>query len=148
MNTTTAATRIDSPLPASRPFYTRLAALGFVFIALTGLIYLAFNSTSSTAGEIAFLVALIILGVLIAGALLRFGAWAQVLAALLSLVLMVLVVPFSIFNLLHPESAADFIPLMLLLTGTVFGLIGSVVSPDILCNLTSQFYAQLASRAN
>lgn len=128
MNTTTTATRIDPLLPASRPFYTRLAALGFVFIALTGLLYLAFNLPSTSAGEIGFLAAFIIFGTAIAGALLRWGAWAQVLAALLSLLLLLLVVPFSIFNLLHPESAADFVPLMLLAVGTIFGLIGSVVS--------------------
>ncbi len=128
MNTTAMETRIVSAVPATRPFYTRLAALGFAFIALTGLVAMGFGLAAGNTNELAFILPIVVIGLLIAGALLRFGVWAQVLAALLSFLLLALVLPFSIFNLLHPESGGDFIPVLLLVVGAAFGLIGSLVS--------------------
>ena len=112
----------------ARPFYTRLAALGFAFIALTGVVSIGFALLSGDTSTLAFALPIVIIGLLIAGALLRFGVWAQVLAGVLSLALLALVLPFSIFSLLHPESGGDFIPILLLVIGTAFGLVGAVVS--------------------
>ncbi len=128
MNTTAMETRIVSAVPATRPFYTRLAALGFAFIALTGLVAMGFGLAAGSTSELAFELPIVIIGLLIAGALLRFGVWAQVLAALLSFLLLALVLPFSLFNLSHPEDGSEFIPLLLLLVGSALGFIGSLVS--------------------
>ena len=119
---------LEFNVPAARPFYTRLAALGFLSIALTGLVAMGFGLLAGDMSGLAFELTVLIVGLLLAGALLRFGAWAQVLAALLSFLVLALLLPFSIFNLLHPESAADFIPLVLLVGGAAFGFIGSLVS--------------------
>jgi plastocyanin len=130
MNTATTQTMLESTASPSRPFYTRLAALGFGLIALMALLYLGFAllGVHSDTAEVVFVSVILVIGLLIAGALLRFGAWAQVLAGLLALALFLLVVPFSIFDLQHPESAGDFVPIVLLIVGSVFGLVGSVVS--------------------
>jgi len=56
----------------------------------------------------------------------RFGGWALVLVAVLSLALLGLVVPFSLFSLVHPESAADFVPIVLSMAGGLLGLVGAV----------------------
>jgi plastocyanin len=128
MNTTDIQSPVTSITPATRPFYPRLAALGFAFIALTGLVYIGFGLLSGDTGALASVLPIVIIGLLIAGALLRFGVWAQVLAGVLALALLALVLPFSIFNLLHPESGGDFIPVLLLVVGAAFGLIGTAVS--------------------
>ncbi len=128
MNTTAIETQIESTSPATRPFYTRLAALGFLLIALTGLISVGVNLIAGSTDGLDFVLAILVIGLLIAGALLRFGVWAQALAALLSFALLATVLPFSIFILLHPEDGAEFIPLVLLLVGSTLGFIGSVVS--------------------
>jgi hypothetical protein len=99
MNTTTIGTRIEPAVPGSRPFYVRLTALGFALIALAGVAYIGFGLIMGNASDLAVVLAFVIVGLLIAGAVLRFGAWAQVVAALLSIAMLVLVVPFSIFNL-------------------------------------------------
>ena len=127
MNTTATHAPLASTPSGPRPVYTRLAALGFGLIALTALVYLAFGSLAGDTGALAFIVVIALIALLVAGALLRFGAWAQVLAALLSFLLLALVVPFSTFDLLHPESAGDFIPILFLVAGAVFGFVGSMV---------------------
>lgn len=114
-------------LSATRPFYTRLAALGFLFIALTGLTAIGFAFLAGNTDELSFVLPILIIALLIAGALLRFGTWVQVLAALLSFLLLALL-PFSTFILLHPEDGGEFIPLMFLLVGAALGFIGSLVS--------------------
>ncbi len=130
MESTATRTPIKSDSLEACPFYTRLAALGFGLIALMGLLYIAFALVggSSGTGEVVFVSVILVIGLLIAGALLRFGAWAQILAGLLALALLALVVPFSFFNLQHPESAGDFLPILLLIVGSVLGLVGSIVS--------------------
>lgn len=128
MTTTASQTTLASNGSAARPFYTRLAALGFAFIALTGLVAMGFGLAAGNTSELAFILPIVVIGVLIAGALLRFGVWAQVLAALLSFLLLALVLPFSSFNLSHPEDGSEFIPLLLLLVGSALGFIGSLVS--------------------
>ncbi len=112
MNTAATHTALESTASLSRPFYTRLAALGFGLIALMALLYLGFAllGTHSGTGELVFVSVILVIGLLVAGALL------------------LLVVPFSIFNLQHPESAGDFIPILLLIAGSILGLVGSAVS--------------------
>jgi hypothetical protein len=73
MNTTVIDTRIGAAAPAARPFYTRLAALGFALIALAGLVALGFALAAGSTGELAFVLPIVIVSLLISGALLRFG---------------------------------------------------------------------------
>ncbi|MGE5262573.1 MAG: hypothetical protein ACM3S0_04260, partial [Acidobacteriota bacterium] len=122
MNATATAKRVQ-------PFYARVTALGFGLVALTGVVILVLGLSGGSAGEeLGFALAFIIVGLLVAGAVWRFGRWALVLAAVLSLALVGLVGPFSLFSLSHPESATDFVPVVLMLAGAILGLIGSVVA--------------------
>lgn len=122
MNATAAAKRVPS-------FYARVTALGFGLVALTGVVILILGPAGGGAGEeLGFALAFIIVGLLVAGAVWRLGRWALVLAAVLSLALLGLVGPFSLFSLSHPESATDFIPVVLMLAGALLGLIGSAVA--------------------
>ncbi len=122
-----------NPMNASttsvRSFYARISALGFGLIALTGVVVLVLGLAGGGAEEgLGFALVFIVVGLLVAGAVWRRGRWALVLAAVLSLALLGLVGPFSLFSLSHPESATDFIPVLLLLAGALLGLIGSIVA--------------------
>jgi len=75
-----------------------------------------------------FAAVFIVVGLLVAGLVWRFRRWALILAALLSFALLGLVVPFSLFSLSHPESAIDFIPIVLMLAGASLGFVGSIVA--------------------
>jgi plastocyanin len=119
---------LESDIPQGRPFYTRLAILGFSLIALSGLIGAGVNLLAAEASSLAFTLPLLLAGCLMAGALWRFGAWAKVVAALLALAMLAFVLPFAPFGLAHPESAADFVPLVLLIAGAALGLVGSIAA--------------------
>jgi plastocyanin len=127
MDTTITQAPVARNSPSPRPVYTRLAAFGFGLVALGALVALAIALAAGDLGELSFILPIVIVGLLIAGALLRFGVWAQVVAALLAFALLALFVPFTIFQLLHPESASDFIPSLLFGIGAVFGFVGAVV---------------------
>jgi hypothetical protein len=89
-----------------RSFYARLSALGFGLIALTGLFALVWSlATGDTSQGFVFPLVFIIVGLLVAGAVWRWGRWTLVLAAVLSFALVALIGPFSPFSLSHPESA-------------------------------------------
>ena len=112
-----------------RPFYVRVSALGFGMIALTGLVAIVIGLVNgSLANSAGFAIVFIVVGLLVAGLVWRFGRWALILSALLSLALLGLLGPFSLFNLGHPESGSEFIPIVLLLAGALLGLVGSVVA--------------------
>ena len=129
--TTDTKPALDMPVAATavRSFYARVSALGFGLIALTGIVALIFGILGGAVGENAgFAAVFIVLGLLVAGLVWRFGRWALILAALLSFALLGLVVPFSLFSLSHPESAIDFIPIVLMLAGASLGFVGSIVA--------------------
>ena len=115
-----------------RSFYARVSALGFGLIALAGVVVLVLGLTSGNGGDsgggAVFGLVFVAVGLLVAGLVWRFGRWALILAAVLALALLGLVGPFSLFSLGHPESARDFIPIMLALAGALLGLVGSVVA--------------------
>ncbi len=120
--------QVRSNLLASRAFYTRIAVFGFLLIAFTGLLSASIYLAAGDTGSLAFSLPVLVIGLLIAGLLWRFGVWAQILAALLSFLILAFVVPFSTFNLLHPEDATDFIPIVLIIAGALLGFVGSMVS--------------------
>lgn len=127
-----AATAASDPTAAratnDRSFYARVSALGLALIALAGLVVLIMGILGGGGEGLAFAVAFIIVGLLVAAAVWRIGRWTLVLAAVLSFALLALIGPFSPFSLSHPESAGDFIPILLLLAGALLGLVGSIVA--------------------
>ncbi len=113
---------------ARRAFYILVAVLGFLLVALTGLLSTAIYLSAGETNALSFSLPVLVIGSLVAGLLWRFGVWAQILAALLSLLILAFMVPFSTFNLLHPEDASDFIPIVLMIAGALLGFVGSIVS--------------------
>ena len=64
-----------------RSFYARVSALGFGLISLTGVVALIAGLASGDTGSgVVFGLVFIVVGLLVAGAMWRFGRWALVLA--------------------------------------------------------------------
>jgi plastocyanin len=126
---TTAATNAGAPVaaPSGRPFYARLAGLGFGLIALAGVATIVVGLLAGDASNAGFGLAFIVIGLIVGGLAWRFGRGALIASGLLALALLGLLGPFSAFNLAHPESAGEFVPIVLTLAGALLGLIGSVV---------------------
>jgi plastocyanin len=128
---TDTSTALNRPSPAAhqRSFYTRVSALGFGLIALAGIAVLV---AGLVAGDVAanagFGLAFIVIGLLLAALIWLVGRGALFVAGGLAFLLLALLVPFSLFNLAHPESATDFVPLVLTLAGALLGLIGSAAA--------------------
>jgi len=130
MATDTATTLTNPAATTQAPsFYRRVGALGFGLIALAGVAVLVAGLLAGDVAEAAgYGLAFIVIGLLIGGLVWRVGRWALIVSGVLSLLLLVLVLPFSLFSLAHPESASDFLPLVLALAGALLGLVGSVVA--------------------
>lgn len=112
-----------------RPFYARVAALGFGLIALSGLVGVVTSIASGDMVEnMIFAVVFVVVGLLAAAAAWSARRWGLIVAAVLSLALLALVVPFALFILSHPESATEFVPVVLMLAGGALALVGSVVA--------------------
>lgn len=123
------AIQMNATAPRVRSFYTRVTALGFGLITLSGIVAAITSiATGETGDGFVFSLVFIVVGLLVAGAVWSFGRWALVLAALLSLALLALVGPFALFALAHPESAIEFVPVLLMLVGALLGLVGAIVA--------------------
>ncbi len=126
MNT---AIQMNATTTRVRSFYTQVTALGFGLITLTGVIGVISSLAAGETGEnMIFSLVFLIVGFLVAAAVWSARGWALILAALLSLALLGLVGPFALFPLAHPESATEFVPILLMLGGALLSLIGSIVA--------------------
>lgn len=128
MDTTAKPMPLASNGDAQKPFYSRVAALGFALLAMTAIAYMAFGLMAGDAGELVYIAPAVLIFALLAAAVLRLGTKMLVVAALLSCLLLILIVPFSPFALMHPESAADFVPAVLSIAGSALAFLGSAGS--------------------
>ncbi|MEP7356069.1 MAG: cupredoxin domain-containing protein [Anaerolineales bacterium] len=125
------STALNHPTTAARqrPFYTRVSALGFGLVALAGVaVLVAGLLAGDVAANAGFGLAFIVIGLLVAALIWRVGRATLFVAGGLAFLLLALLVPFSLFNLAHPESAPDFVPLVLTVAGLLLGLIGCVAA--------------------
>ena len=128
---TDTSTALKHPTTAARQrsFYTRVSAFGYGLIALAGMtVLVAGLLAGDVAANAGFGLAFIVIGLLLAALIWLVGRGALFVAGGLAFLLLALLVPFSLFNLAHPESATDFVPLVLTLAGALLGLIGSAAT--------------------
>lgn len=127
-NTTLAIGVTKAPVK-NRPFYARVAALGWGLVVLSGLVGVVTSMASGDLGEnMIFAVIFVVVGTLAVAAAWSARRWTLIVSAVLSLLLLALVVPFALFILSHPESATEFVPVVLMLAGGFLTIVGSVVA--------------------
>jgi plastocyanin len=133
MTTTTAP--VTLPAAASRslfdrkPFYTLVAAAGYVLIGLAGLTIVLLGLLAGDLSELGmFAVMMLVPSLLGAFLALKVGRWGFILPLLLVLGLLVMVGPFMPIALRYPQGGLEFILAALFVAGALLAVVGSVVS--------------------
>ena len=105
----------------SRPFYTRVAIVGLILFALVSLVF-AIIPTGGEASTLGFFIISIVLSVIVAGLVWRFGRWALVVAAAWGFL--------NLFwgSLLVLNSFFDFVLPLLLTVGAILTVVGAIVT--------------------
>ncbi|MCH8207284.1 MAG: hypothetical protein IH956_09820, partial [Chloroflexi bacterium] len=111
----------------TRPLYTRVAITGLLLIALSSLVFIILTLIDGEASTLGFFVISIVLSVIFAGLVWRFGRWALVLAALWGFP--------NLWGLLYLwgllsglNSFFDFVLPLLLTVGALLTLVGAIVA--------------------
>lgn len=130
MSATTAVSAV--PVPARsvfdrKPFYTLVAVVGSLGIALTGLLFLglAIATGRPIAGAVMPMLILTLPGLLLAGLVWRFGKWVHLLSLLAGLAFTLLFAPSVPFVLSHPEGGVEFIVMLVFVSGALLAIVGS-----------------------
>jgi uncharacterized cupredoxin-like copper-binding protein len=112
-----------------RPFYRRVAVLGLLLFALAPVIWIVANLVLGETGMIGVLAVFLVIPLVIAGLVWRFGSWALILAAVIAALLLLLLLGFGLtYSLTHPESFADFVPALVGVVGLLMTLGGSITA--------------------
>ena len=109
----------------TRPLYTRVAIAGLLLSALVSLVFAALSQ--GEASTVGFFIISIVLSVIFAGLMWRFGKWALVLAALWGLLNLFWGSVLRI-SLSYPNSFFDFVLPLLLTVGALMAVVGAVVA--------------------
>ena len=110
----------------SHPLYTRVAIAGLLFFALVSLVF-AFLSQGEASTVGVFIIAMV-LSVILAGLMWRFGKWALVVTALWGLLNLFLWGSLLIRALSYPNSFFDFVMPLLLTASALFAGVGATVT--------------------
>ncbi len=104
----------------THPVYTRVAIVGLLLFALVSLVFAVLSQ--GEASTVGFFIIFIVLSVIFAGLMWRFGRWALVVAALWGLVNLGLWGRLVILALSYPHSFFDFVLPLLLTVGALLAL--------------------------
>ena len=110
----------------TRPIYTRLAIVGLLLYALVSLVFAAIP-TGGEFSTLAFFIISIVLTVIVAGLLWRYGRWALVVAAVWGF-LNLFWGQLLILSLSYPNSFFDFVLPLLLTVGAFLAVAGAIVA--------------------
>ncbi len=110
----------------SRPLYARVAIAGLLLYALVSLVFAALSQ--GEASTVGFFIIFIVLSVIFAGLMWRFGKWALVVAAVWGLVNLGLWGRLVILALSYPHSFFDFVLPLLLTVGALLAVVGAIVA--------------------
>ena len=111
----------------TRPLYTRVAIVGLFLFALVSLAF-AIIPTGGEAGTLEFFIISIVLSVIVAGLVWRFGRWALVLAALWGILNLLLWGRLLVLSLSYPNSFFDFVLPLMLTVGALLAVVGAIVA--------------------
>ena len=111
----------------SRPLYTRVAIVGLLLHALVSLVFTVLSMIDGEASTVWTFIISIVLTVIIAGLMWRFGSWALVLAALWGF-LNLFWGWLLILSLSYPNSFFDFVLPLLLTVGALLTVVGAILA--------------------
>ncbi len=110
----------------TRPLYTRVAIVGLLLYALVSLVF-AILSTDGEASNVGLFIILMVLSVIFAGLMWRFGKWALVVVTIWGFLNLwwgwLLVRALS-----YPNSSFDFVLPLLLTVGALLAVVGAIVA--------------------
>ena len=112
----------------SRPFYTRVAIVGLLLIALVSFVFVVLSMIDGEASTVGFFILSIVLTVVFAGLVWRFGRWALVLAALWGFLNLVMWGWLLVLSLSYFNSFFDFFLPLLLTVGGLMAAVGAIVA--------------------
>ena len=111
----------------SRPLYTRVAVVGLLLYALVSLVFTVLSMIDGEASTVWTFIISIVLTVIFAGLMWRFGSWALVLAALWGF-LNLFWGWLLILSLSYPHSFFDFVLPLLLTVGAILTVVGAILT--------------------
>jgi len=112
----------------TRPLYTRVAIAGLLLYALVTLFFAVLSMIDGEASTVGIFIIFIVLSVISAGLMWRFGRWALVVAAVWGLVNLGLWGRLVILALSYPHSFFDFVLPLLLTVGALLAVVGAIVA--------------------
>lgn len=112
----------------TRPLYTRVAIAGLLLYALVSLVFAVLSITGTEASNIGFFIIVMVLSVILAGLMWRFGKRALVVAALWGLLNLGLWGWPLIQALRYPNSFFNFALPLLLTGGALLTVVGAIVA--------------------
>ena len=112
----------------THPLYMRVAVAGLLLYALVTLFFAVLSMIDGEASTIGVFIIFIVLSVIFAGLMWRFGKWALVAAALWGLVNLGLWGWLVILALSYPHSFFDFVLPLLLTVGALLAAVGATVA--------------------
>ena len=112
----------------THPVYTRVAIVGLLLYALVSLVFIILTLIDGEASTLRFFVISIVLPVIFAGLVWRFGRRGLVLAALWGFLNLIWGYLFLVLSLRYPNSFFDFVLPLLLTVGALLALVGAMVA--------------------
>ena len=110
----------------TRPVYTRVAFVGLLLYALVSLVF-AVLSQGEASTVWSFIISMV-LSVIFAGLMWRFGRWALVVAAVWGFLNLFWGYLFLVLSLSYPNSFFDFVLPLLLTVGALLAVVGAIVA--------------------
>ena len=111
----------------TRSLYTRVAIAGLLLYALASLVF-AILSTDGEASNVGMFIIFVVLSVIFAGLMWRFGRWALVVAAVWGFLNLVLWGRLLVLSLSYPNSFFDFVLPLLLTVGGLLAVVVAIVA--------------------
>ena len=112
----------------TRPVYTRVSIVGLLLIALASLVFTVLSMIDGEASTVVFSIISIVLSVVFAGLMWRFGRWALVLAVLWGFLNLIVWGWLLVLSLSYPNSFFDFVLPLLLTIGALLTAVGAIVA--------------------
>ncbi len=112
----------------THPVYTRVAIVGLLLYALVSLVFAILTFIDGDATTLGIFVISILLSVIFAGLMWRFGKWALLVTAVWGFLNLIWGYIFLVLSVSYPNSFFDFVLPLLLAVGALLAVVGAIVA--------------------